>query len=39
MKFIERRRSMSAVIYLVAGLIGVVFALISFAGLGQNKDE
>lgn len=30
---------MSAVVYLVVGLIGVLFALISFSGLQKNKDD
>ena len=30
---------MSAVIYLVVGVISTVFALISFTGLEQGKNE
>ncbi len=30
---------MSAVVYFVVGLIGLVFALISFSGLDQNQDD
>lgn len=30
---------MSAVIYFVVGGIGLVFAMISLAGLDPNKDE
>jgi hypothetical protein len=31
--------SMSAVVYLVVGVISTVFALISFTGLEQGKNE
>jgi hypothetical protein len=30
---------MSVVVYLVVGLIGALFALISFSGLQKNKDD
>jgi uncharacterized membrane-anchored protein len=30
---------MSAVIYFVVGLLGFIFAAISFTGLGQSKNE
>ena len=30
---------MSAVVYLVVGILGVVFALISFTGLGSGENE
>jgi uncharacterized membrane protein YuzA (DUF378 family) len=30
---------MSAVIYLVIGLFGLIFALISFSGLEHDKNE
>ncbi len=30
---------MSAVIYLVVGILGVLFALISFTGLGTGEDD
>ena len=30
---------MSAVVYLVIGLISIVFALISFTGLEQSNNE
>ena len=30
---------MSAVIYLVVGILGVIFALISFTGLGSGENE
>ncbi len=36
---IERRLSMSAVIYLVVGLIGLLFALISLIGLQQFDND
>ena len=30
---------MSAVVYLVVGILGVIFALISFTGLGSGENE
>lgn len=30
---------MSAVVYFVVGFMGVVFAMISFAGLDSNHEE
>jgi len=30
---------MSAVVYLVVGIMGVMFALISFTGLGSSENE
>jgi len=38
-KDIERRSSMSAVVYLVVGLMGLLFALISIAGWKQKEDD
>jgi len=35
----ERRKSMSAVIYFVVGLVGFVFALISFTGLKHRDPD
>jgi hypothetical protein len=35
----KRRKSMSAVVYLVIGVISIVFALISFTGLEQTNNE
>lgn len=30
---------MSAVVYFVVGLIGIIFALISFSGLERGKND